>query len=287
VEFFIRHRTIVAFCAFTLFCIISLSTQSSTFTFSIEGLGSALTTPFQRVYHGFQGGLSRMWKGYTELNEVKEELQKTRKKLQLYEALTEEISEIKNENRKLRNLLGRKEKIEYQSIPATVISKDPDNWFRTLIIDRGSDNGIEVNMPVLAFQNGNKAIVGKIVEARGSISRIIPIISIDIRIGIKFQESRYPGLLRGYSSNSNLSVVDYVSRNAEVKFGSIVITSGQGGVFPPGLLVGKVLKSEILESSAYQKIIVQPAVDYNLLEEVFVVLKVPDKDLVELFEEKK
>ncbi len=286
-EFFIRHKTTVTFCAFTLFCIISLSTQSSTFTFTIEGIGSALTTPFQKAYNGFQNGISRLWKGYTELNEVKDELRKTRKKLQLYEALTEEISEIKNENKRFRSLLGRKEKIPYESIPATVISKDPDNWFRTLIIDRGSDNGIEINMPVLAFQNGNKAIVGKIAEARGSISRIIPIISTDIRMGIKFQESRYPGLLRGYSSNSNLSVVDYVSRNADVKFGSIVITSGQGGVFPPGLLVGKVLKSEIPESSAYQKIIVKPAIDYNLLEEVFVVLKVPDKDLVELFEEKK
>lgn len=228
-----------------------------------------------------------MWKGYTELSDVKEELARTRKKLQLYESLTEEISEIKNENRRLRSLLGRKEKVPYDTIPATIISKDPDNWFRTLIIDRGSDSGIQVNMPVMAFQGGNKAIVGKIAEARGSISRIIPIISTEIRVGIKFQENHYPGLLRGYSSNSNLSVIDYVSRNAEVKFGSIVITSGQGGVFPAGLLVGKVLKSEILESSAYQRIIVKPAVDYNLVEEVFVIIKKPDQDLVELFEEKK
>ncbi len=110
-EFFIRHKTIVTFCAFTLFCIISLSTQSSTFTFTVEGIGSALTTPFQKAFNGFQNGISRLWKGYTELNEVKDELRKTRKKLQLYETLTEEISEIKNENKRLRSLLGRKEKI--------------------------------------------------------------------------------------------------------------------------------------------------------------------------------
>jgi len=287
VEFIIRHKSIVAFISFTLFCIISLSVQSSMFTLSSEGIISALVMPFQKAYNGMQDGVSRLWAGFTELTEVRDELRKTQARLQKYESMTDEMSEIKRENIRLRELLGMKERVEYTSIPAWIISKDPDNWFRTIIINKGSNDGIKVNMPVIAFQGGQKAVVGTVVEVRGSISRIAPIISPMVRIGVKLQESRFPGLLCGYSGNSNLCKMDYVSRAAYIKFNDMVITSGQGGVFPPGLLIGTVIKSYALESSAYQRAIVKPVIDYNLVENVFVIKKDIDKDLFEIFESEK
>lgn len=253
----------------------------------MEGIISAVTMPFQKAYDGVQGGVSRLWAGFTELTEVREELKKTRGNLQKYESMAGEMSEIKRENDRLRELLGMKERVEYASIPATIISKDPDNWFRTIIINKGSGDGIKVNMPVIAYQGGQKAVVGTIIEVRGSISRIAPIISPSVRIGVKLQESRFPGLLCGYSGNSNLCKMDYISRAAYIKFNDMVITSGQGGVFPPGLLVGAVIKSYSLESSAYQRAIVKPVIDYNLVEDVFVIKKDLDKDLFEIFDEDK
>ena len=104
---------------------------------------------------------------------------------------------------------------------------------------------------------------------------------------MKLQESRFPGLLCGYSGNSNLCKMDYISRAAYIKFNDMVITSGQGGVFPPGLMVGTVIKSYSLESSAYQRAIVRPVIDYNLVEDVFVIKKDLDKDLFEIFDEEK
>ncbi len=274
----------MAFVAFTLFCIISLSVKSSTFTVSIEGIISAMTMPFQKAYDGVQGGVSRLWAGFTELTQVREELQKTRAKLQKYESVNEEMSEIKRENDRLRELLGLKERTEYKSIPASIISKDPDNWFRTIIINRGADDGIKENMPVIAYQGGQKAVVGKIIEVRKSISRIAPIISPDFKIGVKLQDSRFPGLLSGYAGNSNLCRMDYISRAAYIKFNDMVITSGQGGVFPPGLIVGRVIKAVTLESSAYQRAIIQPVIDYDLVEDIFIIKKDPDRDLYELIQ---
>jgi rod shape-determining protein MreC len=278
---------VVAFISFTLFCIISLSIQSSTLVLTMEGVISAITMPFQKAYDGAQGGVSRLWAGFTELTEVRDELKKTRTNLQKYESMAGEMSELKRENDRLRELLGMKERVEYASIPATIISKDPDNWFRTIIINKGSGDGIKVNMPVIAYQGGQKAVVGTVIEVRGSISRIAPIISPTVRIGVKLQESRFPGLLCGYSGNSNLCKMDYISRAAYIRFGDMVITSGQGGVFPPGLLVGSVIKSYSLESSAYQRAIIKPVVDYNLVEDVFVIKKDLDKDLFEIFDEDK
>ena len=283
-EFYLKHRVVILFIAFTLFCIISLSIQSSTFTFSVQGVGSALAMPFQKAYDGIQNGISKVWAGFTDLSELRKELHVTRKKLQKYESINEDFTEIKLENNRLRKLIGLKARITYKSIPAAVISKDPDNWFRTLIIDKGSSDGISNNMPVIAFQNGQKAIVGKISEVRGSISRIIPIISPNIRIGVMFQENRFPGLLHGLSSNSIYCAIDYVSKSAIVKSGGVVITSGQGGVFPQGLAVGKVVKAEVLKTSAFQKIIIQPIINYNVIEEVFVIKMKPNKEIMKLLE---
>jgi rod shape-determining protein MreC len=124
-----------------------------------------------------------------------------------------------------------------------------------------------------------------VVEVRGSVSHVQPLIAPEIKIGVKIGENEFPGLLSGYSHNSNLCVVNYITRTANVKFDDIVTTSGQAGVFPPGLVIGKVIKSEVLESSPYQRAIIKPFMDYNLIDEVFVIKKTPNKDLFELFGE--
>lgn len=241
--------------------------------------------PFQKGYNSVQHGIHMLWAGFTELGDVRDQLKKTRDKLQRYEAMTEELSEIKRENERLRQLLNLAPQVSYESVPASIISKDPDNWFRTIIINRGADDGIKINMPVIAFSGEEKAVLGKVTEVRGSVSRILPIISTDMRLGVVFQESRYPGLLTGYTANSNLSLMDYVSKSATIKFGDVIVTSGQGGVFPPGLRVGKVLKSFVTESSAYQKVVIRPFIDFNQVEEVYVIKKIPDSDTQKLLSE--
>lgn len=284
-DFFVKHKTISAFLAYSLFCVISLSIQSTPLTTTIEGVGSGIMMPFQKMYDGIQGGVGRLWAGFTELTEVREELAKTREKLQKYEALSEDLYEIKKENERLKRVLGLMDEAPPDSIPAIIISKDPDNWFRTIIINKGKSSGIKVNMPVIAFRGGQKAVVGKIIEARGSISRILPLISPNMKMGVKIQESAYPGILMGYSASSNICIMDYVSRDAQIRTGDIVVTSGQAGIFPQGIIVGTVIRANLLETSSYQRVVVNPIIEYNQLEEVYVIKREPDPELTELLEE--
>lgn len=291
-EFFNRHKSIVTLISFSLFCIISLSVQGGGFTFTFEGIMSAVLTPFVKGYNAIENGIGGLFGGFNSTDSLKEELRITQEKLKKYDSmqidmLQAEVAELKVENEKLRNILGFKEKIKYDSIAAEVISKDPDNWFRTLVINKGESDGVRINMPVIAYQNGQRVVVGKIIEVRGSISRVQPIIAPDIKVGVKLNETKIPGLLSGYSYNSDYCVVNYVSRATQTKKGDVIVTSGQAGVFPPELLVGTVERTELSETNPYQKIIVKPYVDYSLLEEVFILLKNPDKDFFDIFEEVK
>lgn len=277
-----RFRAVVALVAFTLFCIISLALKSTTFTFTFEGIASALTMPFQKGYNSAQRGVHMLWAGFTELSDVREELEKTRVKLQQLESASEDLQQIRNENTQLRQLLSMKSKVGFESIPAMIISKDPDNWFRTIIINRGSDDGVKVNMPVICYNGEQKSVVGKVIEVRGSIARILPVISPDMKIGVLLQDSRYPGLMVGYSANASLCRIDYVSRSAPIKPGEVVVTSGQGGIFPQGLVIGSVLKNMSYKTSSFQQVLVKPVVDYDQLEQVFVIKMDTDKAINDL-----
>ena len=283
-DFLIRSRAIIAFFAFTLFCIVSLSVQNSGFAFTVEGIGSAFFSPFQKAYNGIQGGVKKIWAGFTELSEVRAELEKTRGRLQQYESSSEELSEIRQENIRLRALLGMKELAGYDSVAALVISKDPDNWFRTVVINKGSSDGLKKNMPVIAFKNGQKAVVGRLAEVRGGLSRIEPLISHSIKLGVKLQNDNYPGLLYGKIGSLDTCIVDYIPKTIAVNSGDIICTSGQGGVFPEGLLVGNVIKSDFLETSAYQRLYIKPFIDYAVLEDVFIIKKELSEDFLKLIE---
>jgi rod shape-determining protein MreC len=287
VEFITRHKPIVTFVFCSLFCIISLSIQGGGFTLSFEGIISGVVSPFQKLYNGIHSGTSKLWAGFSELDRVREELKFTQQKLQSFEAMEENITQIKLENERLRSLLGMKEKLKYNSVPSFVIAKDPDNWYRTIVINRGKNDGIDVDMPVVGYYNGEKGVVGKIAEARGSVSKIEPVISPEIKIGVKVGEGGYAGLLSGYSHNSNLCKIDYVSRAAQIKFGDVVVTSGLAGDFPAGLVVGTVVQTEMHELNPYQRVIVKPIIDFDILEDVFVIKKSPDKGLFDTFEEVK
>jgi len=282
VDFFIRNKTGASLVFYILFCIISMSLQSTSFTLSIEGVASAFMTPFQKLYWYSQNNVRKIWAGFTDLNTLNEELRLTREKLQSYERTAEDLTEIKSENEKLRRLLNFGDKVGYDNVPAMVISKDPDNWFRTIIINRGSNDGIKINMPVVAFNADEKAVVGKVIEVRGSVSRILPVISSDLKIGVMLQDSRSPGLMQGSSSRPGLAQIDYLSKSVQIPSNVYVVTSGQGGVFPQGLLVGRVSQTVVTKSSAFQRAIVTPIIDYNKVEEVYVIKYVPGQELVEL-----
>ena len=284
-EFLEKNKPLIAFIIFTLFCIVSLSVSTSKAIINIKGVGGVLAYPFQKGYDVTQGEVRKLWAGFTDISSLREELHKTQTRLQKIESESEELSRLKQENDHLRDLLGMKYRVVYDSITASIISKDPDNWFRTIIVDRGTNDGVMENMPVVAFVEGQRVVVGKVVAVKSRIAKIAPLISYNLKLGAMFQESRFQGLLRGQAANSKFSVMDYISRSADVQAGDIVVTSGNEGIFPEGLLIGTVLKSDAPSSGNYQTAIIQPFINYDLIQEVFIIKKEPDMEFLKILGE--
>lgn len=264
------------------------SKQPNKFTHSVKGVGSGFLSPFKRAFGSIADGVGGLFEGisYSNYQKLKKEFAEVNEKLQKYGFLITENSELKSENYKLRKVLELKKRLNYETIPALIISKDPDNWYNTIVINKGSENGIKVDMPVVGFVGDKQAVVGKIIEVRGSVSRILPINSPRFKIGVKMEGTNFPGLLYGFSSSSEFCIMDYISRAAQIKQNDLVLTSSQAGIFPSGILIGKIVKSKILESGSYQRAIVVPVINYDLLDYVYVIKKDPDVEFLKIFEAK-
>lgn len=282
-EFLSRHRLFLSFLFIFLFSLGNLS-RSSSIEMSFEGVLLVIISPFQKFFHYSYNTVGRLWAGITELNYLQEELASTRKKLEKYEDAAQSLNEIKRENDRLRQLLGYKERSSYEVIPAEILAKNPDNFYRVIIVNKGSSDGVKKYMPVISYHNGEKAIVGKVLEVRWNISLIHPVIDSMFKMGVMLENSRYVGLLTGNAPVSSLLRIDYISSHADISANENVLSSGEGGIFPKGLLVGKISKVEDFKAGGYKQAYVQPQIDFGNLDQVLIIKKDLNQQLLGLKE---
>ena len=175
---------------------------------------------------------------------------------------TVKLDEIALENERLRELLGFKKEIEKQSIPASVIGRDPNNWSSVVFIDKGRGDGIRNDMVVIS---GN-GLIGRIREPGEAMSKVMLINDIDSKVGAIVQNSRETGLLTGTAQGECKLI--YLSLESEVSAGDKVLTSGMGGIYPKGLLIGEIIKVAKEKGRLYKFAIIQPSGKFSKLEEV-------------------
>jgi rod shape-determining protein MreC len=166
----------------------------------------------------------------------------------------------------LRALLGTaRQQPENQYLVAHVIGRDTSPFLHYLILDQGSDSGIRRGMPVVS-QNG---LVGRISEVSSNASKVQLIIDPDSSINARVQESRAEGILVGQSSGG--LEMTYISQDASIKAGDIVVSSGLGGTFPPEILIGRVVSVHRRDYEFYQTAVIEPRNDFSRLELLLVI----------------
>jgi len=147
---------------------------------------------------------------------------------------------------------------------ARIIGHDPSTWNKSFVIDQGSDDGVLVDSPVVSEQG----IVGRVIETTAKYSRVLLILDPDSGVGAIDARSRVAGVVLG--TGRNRLKLDYVDIGEDVQSGDPVISSGMGGIFPKGYALGTVFSKTQSDNGLYTQIEVVPAVDFAVLDYVFV-----------------
>lgn len=225
-----------------------------------------VTAPLQQVIDRSIETIAEVWDHYLWLIDTATENQKLQSELLLLRAELEQREEIRLENQRLRKLLAFKEAMEIPVLPARVIAEDASSWFRTVVIDKGSEDGVREGLPVVVAEG----VVGRSLQVARYQSRVLLLTDASSAVAVLVQSSRSRGICRG---EGDLLTLDYALRRSEIDTGDRIVTSGTGGIFPKGLTVGKVSSVYQAPYGLFQTVKVEPAVDFSRLEEVLVLLQ--------------
>ena len=183
--------------------------------------------------------------------------------------------QAQTENERLRALLNLSDQSDIKSVPARVIARDPSVWFNTITINRGSTSGISVNMPVVT----GGGIVGRVITVSPFASQVMLITDEKAGAGAVVGQLGQSGALGSVRGRSDLGVgiieMRYVSGLETVELNDSVMTTGQDGIYPPGLNVGKVVDVKKGTATQAHQILIQPGAQLDHLEEVAVLLYQP------------
>jgi rod shape-determining protein MreC len=237
-----------------------------------SGLGRtmiAFVAPFQELATRVVKTIQDAWWNYFFLVSVAKENQRLLKQLGESRQKIIQQHELELENQRLRELLGFKRSLPAPALAAEIIGKDPSAWFKTVIIDKGSADGLRRGLPAVS----SLGVVGQIIEVFGHQSRLMLIIDRNSGADALVQRTRARGVVKGASREE--CYLDYVLHTDDVRVGDLVVSSGFDGVYPKGLLIGTVTAVDFKGGDFFKDVQITPAVDFDKLEEVLVILGSP------------
>ncbi|MCG9966995.1 rod shape-determining protein MreC [Pelotomaculum terephthalicicum JT] len=180
-----------------------------------------------------------------------------------------QLNEYKLENERLTSLLNYKQVMAetYDLIAASVVGRDPGNWFGNITLNRGTSDGVEENMTVLTPEG----LVGRVISVSSSTCEVLLITDPRSGVGSIIQDTRTSGIVEGTTASSGMTRMIHIPNSATVEAGQVVITSGLGSIFPKNIPVGRITDIRSEPSGMFNSADIQPFADLSRLEEVLII----------------
>ncbi|MGE5405563.1 MAG: rod shape-determining protein MreC [Candidatus Saccharibacteria bacterium] len=233
-------------------------------------------TPLQKGVNELRHGFGSVGDFFAARNKLVRENERLKGQIKDYQLKNQTLKEYKYQAQRLKSLLAFKDKNvdTMELVGAEIIARSPDTWYKTVTLNKGSADGITVNMPVITPQG----LVGRVNAVTSGTATVLLITDREGAVGAIVQENRTQGIVEGLGNSGSLTMSD-IPFYSKVKYGNTVVTSNLSEVYPPGIIIGKI-KSIIDDKNVTDtneskglliKATVVPAVDFDKLEEVFVV----------------
>ncbi len=205
--------------------------------------------------------------GPEDLQAAQAEIEQLRVQVEALQRENEELREIEGEFQLMQDLFNRaRESPEFRRLTASVIGYDTSPLFRSIILDKGTEDGVFVGMPV----ESARGLVGQVFRTTNHSAMVILITDNISSIPARLGDSRATGIVRG-GGLGGVMAMDWLDLEAQINIGEVVYTSGLGGRFPEDIAIGRVTDLERREADLFQRAVIQPAVDFDSLEMVFVI----------------
>lgn len=272
----LRKRSVVLVVAVFIVFLLTASASVGKFNFPIaERVVAIVLTPFEsalakvslqiRSSVRFVGDIASVYSDNKTLKAENERLLQQ----------TAQLQEVLAENVRLKAVLDYKKTIpQFQVVVASVIARDMAAWSSTVMIDRGSSDGIAKGMPVVT----SRGLIGNVIQVFPYSAKVLLVTDGNSSVGALVQrpESRVAGIVKGADAPALAPRMVNLARDADVIKGDKIITSGLGGIYPKGLPIGEVTDVVNEEGGLLKYAVVKPAVDFDRLEEVQILLYTQD-----------
>jgi len=241
-------------------------------------LATFLVTPFQIVLAKAHRASMAGWEAYQDWKHARAENRQLRAENEQLKVDSLRTAEALEENRRLRRLLVLAESLPISAVAGEVIGREGSGWVRSLTVNRGLGQGVGAQTPVIVPEG----LVGRVVRVRPGASVIQLLTDPSSSVGAVVQRTRTVGLVEG-DPRGNLRFKFMARDGAGIAPGDVIVTSGQGTIFPRGLPVGRVLSVEDKGSALFHFAVLAPVVDLARVEEVLLVTGRTSEDLARLF----
>ena len=232
-------------------------------------------SPLQNASSKASGATSGFFQQIWNFRSTAKENAQLKERLTALETELHTAQQTAAEAERLRALLNLNEQTNIKSVPARVIARDPSVWFNTITINRGSSSGVETNMPVVTAGG----IVGRVITVGPWSSQVMLITDEKAGAGAVVGQLGQSGALGSVRGRADLGVgvieMRYVSGLEKVEVNDYVMTTGQDGIYPPGLNVGRVIDVKNGTATQAHQILIQPGAQLDHLEEVAILLYHP------------
>ena len=254
-----------------IFIGIAISANRDRATFVDNTVGNVMS-PVQKVFFNIGSKIEDFVQFVAEIRTLSQENEKLRQEIEILREENRKLEPLKEENQRLREMIGLKDQFEqFNVVGAQIIAKGPGNWFSTFTIDKGTNDGLNKNDVAIT----NQGVVGHIFEIGTNWAKVVSIIDANGAVSGLVMRTRDIAMVKGdvVLQNEGLCKMVQIPNDADVIVNDKIETSGLGGIYPKGLLIGTIIdiKQEAHEISKYA--VVKPSVDFKRLEEVLIITK--------------